>query len=281
MKLFLRLFATDIRYGLRLYLPLLGPVVAISAFECFTSYTSATANNPEANPLGFADFIFALFAGMEQFEYVEGQQFSFPMAWLTLLLAIAYSTLTYPVHDLDGMGARLIAVTGNRWVWWLSKCLWTIAGSVGMCLISLGVCSAATCMVGGFFSFDPTPEINRMLNMYGVGSTSVDGSLLGFVLLLPCAMSALLILQLTVSLLLNPAAGFLTTTALLLASAYYTSSLLLGNYLMTARLNIALTNGLLPANGVVLSLSLLLICILVGGLIFTRRDIMGRKESFL
>ena len=136
-------------------------------------------------------------------------------------------------------------------------------------------------MVGGFFSFDPTPEINRMLNMYGVGSTSVDGSLLGFVLLLPCAMSALLILQLTVSLLFNPAAGFLTTTALLLASAYYTSPLLLGNYLMTARLNIALTNGLLPADGVVLSLSLILICILLGGFIFTRRDIMGRKESFL
>ena len=94
-------------------------------------------------------------------------------------------------------------------------------------------------------------------------------------------MSALLILQLTVSLLLNPAAGFFTTTALLLASAYYTSPLLLGNYLMTARLNIALTNGLLPANGVVLSLSLILICILVGGFIFTRQDIMGRKESFL
>ena len=281
MKLFSRLFATDMRHGLHSYLPLLGLVVAISIFECFVSYASIMANNLDVNSLGFADFAFALFAGMEQFEYVDVQQFSFPMAWLMLLCAIACSTLVYPVHDLDGMGSRFIAVTGNRWMWWLSKCLWTIAGVLGLCLISLGVCVAATCMTGGCFSFDPTPEINRLLNVYGVGSTSVNGSLLGFVLLLPCAISALLILQLTVSLLINPAAGFLTTTTLLLASAYYTSPLLLGNYLMAARLDIALANGLTPANGALLALSSILLCILVGGFVFARRDIMGRKGSFL
>ena len=120
-----------------------------------------------------------------------------------------------------------------------------------------------------------------MLDMYGAGSTSVNGSLLGFVLLLPCAISALVILQLAISLLINSAAGFLTTVTLLLASAYYTSPLLLGDYLMAARLDIALTDGLIPANGAVLSISLILVCSLVGGLIFTRRDIMGRKGSFL
>ena len=100
-------------------------------------------------------------------------------------------------------------------------------------------------------------------------------------LLLPCTTCALLILQLTVTLLFNPAAGFLTTAVLLLASAYYTSPLLLGNYLMTARLDIALTNGMAPANGLLLSLSLILTCVLIGGFIFRRRDIMGRKGSFL
>ena len=139
----------------------------------------------------------------------------------------------------------------------------------------------ATCMTDGDFSLNPTPEINRMLDMYGAGSTSVNGSLLGFVLLLPCAISALVILQLAISLLINSAAGFLTTVTLLLASAYYTSPLLLGDYLMAARLDIALTDGLIPANGAVLSISLILVCSLVGGLIFTRRDIMGRKGSFL
>lgn len=281
MRPFTRLLAADMHHGLRLYLPFLGLAAAIGTFECFTANAVVKMSNPGAAPLGLADFIFALFAGMERFEYVEGQQFSFPMAWMTLLCAIACSTLLYPMRDLEGMGTRLIAVTGNRWTWWLSKCLWTIFASIGLCLVDLGICAAATCVTGGSFSLVPTPEIGRLLNVDGLGSTSVNGSILGFVLLLPCATSALLVLQLTVSLLLNPAAGFLTTVTLLLASAYYTSPLLLGNYLMTARLDVALVDGMTPTCGTLLSLVTALTCILMGGLVFRRHDIIGRRESFL
>lgn len=281
MRLFLRLFASDARQGLRSYLPVLGLTAAISSFECFCAYAIVVTGTSNGKVLGFADFVFALFAGMEPFEYVQGQQFTFPMAWLALLCIMACATLFYPVHDLDGMGSRIIAVTCNRWAWWLSKCLWTILAGLGVCLVCLGVCAAATGIIGGPFSFEPAADISRMLNVYGVGSTSVNGSILGFVLALPCAISTSLLAQLTVSLLCNPAAGFLTTVSLFLASAYYTNPALLGNYLMAARLDMALVDGMVPATGGLLSLTVTLACIFVGGLVFQRRDIMGRRETFL
>ena len=281
MKLFLCLLAADARQGLRSYLPVLGLTAAICSFECFCAYASVVTGTSNGETLGFADFAFALFAGMEPFEYMEGQQFDFPMAWLTLLCTMTCATLYYPVRDLDGMGSRIIAITCNRWVWWLSKCLWTILAGLGVYLVCVGVCAAATGIAGGSFSFGPATDITRMLNVYGIGSTSVNGSILGFVLALPCAVSASLVLQLAVSLLFNPAAGYLTTVSLFLASAYYANPLLLGNYLMAARLDIALTNGMVPATGGLLSLAVTLACIFAGGFIFQHRDIIGRRESFL
>ena len=98
-------------------------------------------------------------------------------------------------------------------------------------------------------------------------------------LLMPLVVAAINLLQMTVSLFVKPLISFIITTAILLLSAYYTTPILIGNYSMPLRSDWMLVNGVNFTVGIVFSVVLILVCVMVGGVVFQRRDILKGEED--
>ena len=91
-------------------------------------------------------------------------------------------------------------------------------------------------------------------------------------------LASVLIIQMMFSLLAHPVVGLMANMAVLFFSAYFTESWLPGNYLMLARTDVLMRGGMQPWEGVLLACVICLVLIIAGGVIFSRRDLMGRKD---
>ena len=89
---------------------------------------------------------------------------------------------------------------------------------------------------------------------------------------------ALNLLQLLVGLVFGPIWGFAVNGALLLLSAYWMKPFLPGNYAMFRRsIWVLIDRGMVMGNGVALLIGGSLCVIVVGGVIFYRRDILKKE----
>ena len=86
------------------------------------------------------------------------------------------------------------------------------------------------------------------------------------------------LLQLLVGLVFGPIWGFAVNGALLLLSAYWMKSFLPGNYAMFRRsIWVLIDRGMVMGNGVALLIGGSLCVIVVGGIVFHRRDILKKE----
>ena len=99
-----------------------------------------------------------------------------------------------------------------------------------------------------------------------------------FVAGVPFALAALFLVQLAVSVNLNPLAAFALTVGLLFHAAFYLNGISLGNYLMLARSDLVVNNGVAASAGIVLSLVVGAAAVIVGGKAFARHDIVGKER---
>lgn len=101
------------------------------------------------------------------------------------------------------------------------------------------------------FSFEISPYIDLFLDAGEVRIPSVKWSLtLELFILPPMAAIALGMVQMTLSLFMKPVFSYICSLVYLLASAYYTSPALLGNYAMVLRSEQVMENGVSPTVGV-------------------------------
>lgn len=114
----------------------------------------------------------------------------------------------------------------------------------------------------------------------GLGSELAGTYDLGcFVLVFPLMVMAICLLQLELSLALGPTLAFASTSVILLASAYLFHPLLPGEYLMIARLDLSIPNGVGMAGGVAYALAMAAASVLAGGLHFSRMDCIDKEFS--
>ena len=232
MKGFMRLLASDLRFGTRSIAWRLFLVAAVILAVGFVSMSTVGMFAPELKgQMNLGECIFALFAGMEKFIPETGHEFKFPISWLVLFIVTAYVVFDYPVRDLSRMGARIIAVTGNRWQWWLAKCAWVLILTLAIWMLMALVCVIGAALQGGFNPV-PVPEIAKYSGI--MTQAPVEGSMLPFLLAMPFVLCAIMMIQLLVSVAAGPVVGLVVTTAMLLASAFYVTPALLGNSLMAA-----------------------------------------------
>ena len=295
MRALARLFASDVRYGLLCEaLPRLAVVAAVSGLVFFLSYTTVLIQVPGlGGRLTFGEGVLCMFRGMLPYVPESGKPFQFPMAWLALLVSMAYVAADYPLRDLGGMGARMIVASGSRWAWWLSKCAWAIVCAFVCCAIPLAMCALATLVTGGDWSVAIRPGVATVLRS-GEASTLAAGAgvdtsqlvldvegqaLVGIgaaVAVLPLSLAAILLVQMLASLLVHPVVGLMTSVAVLFFSAYFRFRWLPGEYLMLARTDALMRGGMHPWQGALLGLGIIVAAVLAGGLLFARRDILGR-----
>ncbi len=296
MRALARLFASDIRYGLLSAVAgRLALVALVSLFVFFLSYTALLVNVPELEGrLTFGEGLLCMFRGMMPYSPASGRPFQFPMAWFALFVSALYVTADYPFRDLGGMGSHMIVACGSRWAWWLAKCGWVVACALACLAIPAVICAVATLASGGDWSVAVRPDIAASLRAgdvasqdggaaFGeVGADVASQATVGIapaVAALAVSLAAIAIAQLVVSLLVNPVIGLAVSVSVLLLSAFFRYWWLPGNYLMLARTNALMRGGFDPMAGMVLSALLIAALVIVGGLAFSRMDILGRERD--
>lgn len=227
--------------------------------------------------VSLGDTLSACLGGIEVFDPNRDLRFRLPSSWLLTLLSINYVTVTYPYRDLMGFGRSVLISSGNRWAWWGSKCVWTAAFAGAGCLMLVLACTAATLLLGGTLDLRLGKEAADSLRIWTDSGMSLDLQL--FVLCWPCLSAAFCLLQLALSLAIRPVLSFGATAAMLLVSAYYFSPLLPGNYLMVARVDTVIANGLHPTSGLFVAALITGASIVLGGIHFSHMDCLDKEYA--
>ena len=298
MKLFDKLFRSDVRYGLGVAVAgRLVIVFLVSLLVFFLSYSLVLIKLPDIQGrLTFGELMLCMFRGMTPYSPQSGRPFLLPMGWLALLISILYVTADYPFRDLGGMGAHVIVACRSRWAWWLPKCCWVVVCVLACLVIITAMCATVTLALGGEWSFRVRTDVFLALNAGdvatmtggnassgrtgGLRADATDSADLGLAFLafaLPLVSIALV--QLVAGLFAHPVIGLAVSIAQLIFSAFFKQWYLLGNYLMLARTGELMRGGMDPLVGCVLSLCTAAVAVLVGGLVFNHRDIIGRGGS--
>ncbi len=115
-----------------------------------------------------------LYEGSPALGITQGISFMLPIVWLTLQVLACFVVISYSRKALECDAVGIVGRVGRR-RWWLSKCLWTIAG-ITLCfaatlLLSIIVVLACGGSLGGF-----APEGSFFLyGIESVGSGVRDG----------------------------------------------------------------------------------------------------------
>ena len=70
------------------------------------------------------DLALYIFGGMRKFIPTPGAVFPFPTVWLLVMALACFSSLWYPLNDLNGFGKTLLTACQSRSRWYLAKALW-------------------------------------------------------------------------------------------------------------------------------------------------------------
>ena len=232
------------------------------------------------------DYLFYLFFGMEEYVPTPGNKFRFPALWVAVILYVSYITLYYPYKDLNGYGKNILLNTQSKKTWYLSKCMWVTISTIIYFLIGFVVLSLFSIISGAEITADVSsnavikliPFITTEQNLFYNNAIYYKVTILHFVLpVIICIMNNLL--QLFLSLFIKPFFSFIFTVSYSIASAYYLKCFMLGNYAMIARSNIFIDNGVNFTDGLLISLSVILVVIISGTVLFSKQDILNKEGA--
>ncbi len=276
-----RMLAVDLRFGARevagrFAAALLLMALLVALFKLLTLQGDGSFPG-----LSFIDCLASLFGGMREYDPQHDQTFNIPASWLCVCLTGAFVVLSYPTRNLESIGARQCVAAGGRWCWWLSKCIWTVACAFLYWLLAVAVALAASAPGTLEEGLTLSAATVDLLGFFAAGDCAAYGGsreLLLFVAGIPFALSATYLVQLAVSVNANPLAAFAVTATLLFYAAFYLSPLLPGNYLMLARSDLVIHNGVDAGWGIALSVAAGAAAVLAGGKAFARHDLLGKER---
>lgn len=254
---------------------------------CFTFYLKYVKNTMPQNISGsFGDYWLYIFGGMKEYIPSPLESFKFPVFWMVLFLYLFYVTLYYPYNDLLGYGQNVLVRSRGRFNWWLSKCMWNAFTVLSFFLIGVVTVALFCAITSGVFSVKISPNMYTEVFSLGEGGilfepvppkypAYITGALIGLPILTAIAISQL---QMLVSLWLRPIFSFCVTAAVLVASAYYVSPFMIGNYAIPIRCDAVISNGVSPVTGVITLSVIIIVCIIVGGIAFKHYDIINKEN---
>lgn len=222
--------------------------------------------------LSAGDYLLLIFRGMPVIHLSLDNIFIPDINWIILYLYLAFIVSYYPTKDLHGFGQFMLIRSKKRKYWWMSKCLWNVA-SVVLYHISIFITVMLFSIFAGDFSWDIQPNV---LLYFGLDITNLNiFSTIGLFFVIPLVTSiSVSLLQMAVSVIINPVMGVILVMVMYISSIYYCAFWLLGNYLMPVR-NRALDplEGIGSFNGIVLNGILLSLAVFAGYFCFSKKDI--------
>ncbi len=275
---FIKDLVFDIRQGiLRSRTLLLVPAViaAVTFFDFYAKARRYLEQGMIQSTVDYGDYWFYLYGGMCEYIPSPDNPFQFPAVWILVFLVLPFILLNYPFRDMYGVGQQVLVRSGQRSLWWLSKCCWNFCGTVLYHLII----QAAGLVLSLVFEVEISNQIHMdFINLvFNIRYQEVwnPSSLPVAALLLTMLVSAAVnMLQMTLSLFIRPMFGFFAVAVLLLASAYLLSPLLIGNYAMAFRYDWMLKAGVSMGAGMRIAAILLFLAVLTGLVRFRLYDIL-------
>lgn len=280
---FIRNLRFDIRNGIfkNPFLFLCPFFIAVITFsDAFNRIQKLEGFQPSVTPMtSLGDYWFYAYGGMKEYIPSPYNPFQFPAIWVILFLTLSFTLLTYPMKDLQNMGAQILIRSSSRSQWWLSKYLWVLCGTLLYHTIFL----CTLIILCAVFHIPLTANINADL-LKLLFSLDIDTELFTrtfiplSVFILPLLFSAAInVLQMTLSLFVKPIFSFLAIAILMLSSAYLFSPWMPGNYAMPLRYEWILVNGISHEPGIIFSVTLLLLSLLSGLYRFRKYDILNNN----
>lgn len=228
----------------------------------------------------FGDLWFYIYGGMEEFVHVPGNPFKFPVVWTVIFFACAILVLNYPTKDMMGAGTHFLVYGGSRSKWWISKVIWNVLSTaifhgiiILVILISCVVCHIAIrpglniSLVEYLFKFE------HEVALYFVDSVPAA------VFFLPVVISAAMnLFQMALTLFVNPAYSLVLHCALMVASAYMMTEILIYNFAMPLRHGWLCENGFSYMHGYIAALLVSVLSVAVGLIRFRRYDIIKKED---
>ena len=246
-------------------------VICGDLFSRFQSALTYATSEMTSSTVSFGDDLFYLFRGMP--EAVPGDpEMEINFFWVLIFILLAYIVSYYPFKDLSGYGQQMLLRSQKRGYWWLSKCIWNVFSVISFYLIAFLIAALFAILLGGDLSLLPHNDIQLYLNHFSFPELTPAMVLL-LTLCLPLSVSITLsLIQMTVSLILNPIFGMITSAAILATSIFFNSQWILGNYLMVIR------SQALSLQGLLLCPILCAVSILIGYFYFQKRDILSQYD---
>lgn len=225
------------------------------------------------NVMNTGDYIMHYLSGISEYIPDENTPFPLPFLWMFQMLGCCYFCLHYPLEDLRSTGKHRLLLSGNRGIWWTSKCIWTCA-NVFVYYATAYISSLLVGMLlGGEFSCSITEYTIYLLKLTGNTKIAPYDGTVQF-MIIPFVLCTICIVQMLLSLIIKPLYSFVCVAAYLLASAYFKSPFLIGNFAMMARSNLIDVDGFHASTVLGVTVGLMIISVICGNIIFMKKDIL-------
>lgn len=260
-KNFRSLFVYDMRYGFWSNRFKWLFALAIQLYFCFIM---------DAYP-GFLDQITGFFRGLPEYHLSETGTFELPFPWLIFHVYLLFLVGFYPVTDLSYSGGQTLIRAGNRKYWLYSKLAWTFITVLSYYLMLAVVSFTCSVFTGGLEG--SATYIQYVIGLDFENISTID--ILTYWWIMPMLTSfAICTVEVILSLFIDPVLSFLTMFSVLIASVFWMTPLLLGNFSMLLRTDFISRNQSISFSNCLVR-SFLTICIAcIGGTnAFNRKDI--------
>lgn len=273
MKLF-KLIKYDLKNGIiqKLYLYAVTLIMAFAitlAFRMLTEVYNPTITN----------LLFYLFGGKEPINKELDNAFIFPIVWLIIYIFGAYVTLEYPFDNMVGHGLSVIVRIKKRSFWWLSKCIYTISGT----LLYFAMWYLGTVMVSLISGVEISSSYSEEVNAKYIGIEFIkqlsDSDVIMTTLILPVLTGiAFNMLMLCMELFLDRLYCFWIIVFYIFAATYFKAPFLIGNFAMMKKSIFAIEDGYPLMMEIIMETVVIVACIAIGLIRIEKYDILSKEN---
>lgn len=222
------------------------------------NYYSNTIRLAETSvKVNLSDYIIHAFSGMKIETYGIENTFVIPGLWLVINFYILIMSSNYPYWDLRTRGYQVMLRQPSKNIWWTSKIIWIILNVLSYYLIIIGTSILATVMFGGNVDIE---QINPLIYV------------------VPFIVDVLIVLiAIVISMVINPIAGVIISSAIMIVSAYIPSRYLMGNYSMYLRSSICDEfRGFDFETGGIVIIAAIIVLSVIGKAVFSKKEVFVR-----
>lgn len=271
---FCRLIKYDLKNGIlpKLYKYIITFVMGLIIIFAFRMIVK------DADPT-IANMLFYLFQGKEPFEKDFSDAFVFPVVWLIIYILGAYITLEYPFDNMAGHGLSVIVRIKNRSYWWISKCIYTICGT----LFYFAMWYMETLFASVFSEVELSFTYSDIVNMDYISieiikELSRTEVVISTIILPILTGIAFNMIMLCLQLFIDRLYCFWIVTFYIFAATYFKTPFLIGNFAMLKRSAFCIEDGYSLITGICIELLVILVCITLGLMRIRKYDILNKEN---